>query len=91
MKGYRARCILGGLRGGPRRAAYWRELGFPNLAKGRTVRLRNLRARKQQEELALARIANPLGLPEDAEHWASVAREQLGLPARKNPRFVSLL
>lgn len=37
-KAYIARCKLGGYKGGPKRAAYWRTLGFPNLALAREAR-----------------------------------------------------
>ena len=36
--GFIARCKLGGYKGGPKRAAYWRTLGFPNLALAREAR-----------------------------------------------------
>ena len=36
--GYLARCRLHGLLGGPKRAAFWRELGFPNLVGARKAR-----------------------------------------------------
>ena len=49
-----ARCRLGGLKGGPKRAAFWRALGFPNLVRARAglankVRQRQLEERKREE------------------------------------------
>jgi hypothetical protein len=38
--GYRARCRLGGLHGGPKRAAFWRGLGWPNLKRATQARWR---------------------------------------------------
>ena len=51
---YIARCKLGGYKGGPKRAAYWRSLGFPNLERARAARwelhwLRKLEEWKQEE------------------------------------------
>src|SRR5262245_60341841 len=37
-KAYLARCKLGGYKGGPKRAAFWRTLGFPNLERARIAR-----------------------------------------------------
>lgn len=81
--GYLARCRLGGLHGGPRRAAFWRELGWPNLVLARAAKARKRQERLKREEWAMARTVNPYALPEDAHHWASVAREQ-GVTVRKD-------
>jgi hypothetical protein len=78
---YVARCKRGGYAGGPKRAAFWRALGFPNLVRARTAKARYRLERLKQEEWALARSVNPYALPEDAALWASVARNQ-SFPAR---------
>jgi hypothetical protein len=49
-----ARCKRGGYAGGPKRAAFWRALGFLNLVRARAtlanqVRLRRLEQWKQEE------------------------------------------
>ena len=49
-----ARCKRGGYAGGPKRAAFWRALGFPNLVRARAalankVRLRRLEEWKREE------------------------------------------
>src|SRR5215472_13948330 len=51
---YLAWCRLGGLKGGPKRAAFWRALGFPNLVRApaalaNKVRLRRLEEWKREE------------------------------------------
>ena len=46
---YIARCKLGGYKGGPKRAAYWRELGFPNLERARIARWEPRRLQKLEE------------------------------------------
>ena len=46
-EGYRARCRLAGLN----RAAYWRELGFPNLKRATAARMEKRRQRKMLAEL----------------------------------------
>jgi hypothetical protein len=83
---YIARCKRGGYAGGPRRAAFWRSLGFPNLVRARAAKARFRLERLKREEWALARSVNPYALPEDAHLWASVAREQ-GLTVRKDLEF----
>jgi hypothetical protein len=47
--------------GGLRRAAFWRSLGFPNLARARAARQRNL-ARKREEKARL-QAQKRAGLP----------------------------
>jgi len=42
---YLARCRLGGLKGGPKRAAFWRSLGFPNLVLARAAKANKRRQR----------------------------------------------
>jgi hypothetical protein len=58
---YIARCKLGGYKGGPKRAAYWRALGFPNLARARIARWEPRRLEKleewKREELQRTRYA----------------------------------
>jgi len=86
-----ARNRLGGLH----RAAFWRELGFPNLVLARAAKARKREERLKRETLELARRANPFALPEGAELWASVARrnvrgsghkaDSLALPHKKTP------
>ena len=54
LAAYLARCRLGGLKGGPKRAAFWCALGFPNLVRARAalankVRLRRLEEWKREE------------------------------------------
>ena len=71
-----ARCKRGGYAGGPKRAAFWRSLGFPNLVRPRAAKARYRLERLKREELGLARTANPFALPEDAQLWASLAREK---------------
>jgi hypothetical protein len=44
-----ARCRLGGLKGGPKRAAFWRALGFPNLVRARAALANKVRQRKLEE------------------------------------------
>jgi len=46
---YLARCRLGGYKGGPKRAAFWRVLGFPNLERAPAART-NKRKQRQLEE-----------------------------------------
>jgi hypothetical protein len=72
-----ARCKRGGYAGGPKRAAFWRELGFPNLVLARAAKARYRLERLKREEFALARSVNPFALPEDAHLWASVAKEKV--------------
>jgi hypothetical protein len=80
---YIARCKRGGYAGGPKRAAFWRELGFPNLVRAGAAKARYRLARLKREEWALARSVNPYALPEDAHLWASVARKK-GKTVRKD-------
>ena len=72
-----ARCKRGGYAGGPKRAAFWRALGFPNLVRARAAKARNREERLKRETLELARRANPFALSEDAELWASVAKRNV--------------
>ena len=91
-----ARCKRGGYAGGPKRAAFWRALGFPNLVRARAAKARKREERIKRETLELAWRANPFALPEDAELWASVARrnvrapgykaDSLALPRKKTPK-----
>ena len=60
---------------GRRRAAFWRKLGFPNLVLARAAKARKREERLERETLEEARRVNPFAMPEDAELWASVARE----------------
>ena len=46
---YLARCRLGGLKGGPKRAAFWRALGFSNLVLARAAKAEKRRQRKLEE------------------------------------------
>jgi hypothetical protein len=46
---YIACCKLGGYKGGPKRAAYWRTLGFPNLVLARAARWEDRRRRRLEE------------------------------------------
>src|SRR5215467_2218333 len=69
----------GGYAGGPKRAAFWRALGFPNLVRTRAAKARRWEARIKRETLELAMRVNPFALPEDAELWASVARKKAQL------------
>ena len=78
QSGYRGRCTLGGLR----RAAFWAAQGWPNLVLARAAKAGKRQERLKREEWALARAANPFALPQDAHHWATVAREQKGFNAR---------
>ena len=78
-----ARCKRGGYAGGPKRPAFWRALGFPNLVRARAAKARKREERLKRETLQLARRANPFALPEDAELWASVARRNVRAPADK--------
>ena len=72
-----ARCKRGGYAGGPKRAAFWRALGFPNLVRARAAKARKREERLKRETLELARRANPFALPEDSELWASVAKRNV--------------
>jgi hypothetical protein len=72
-----AHCKRGGYAGGPKRAAFWRALGFPNLVRARAAKVRKQEERLKRETLEPARRANPFALPEDAELWASVARRNV--------------
>lgn len=45
-----ARCKRGGYAGGPKRAAFWRQLGFPNLVLARAAK-----AKKREQRLAVER------------------------------------
>jgi hypothetical protein len=64
------------------RARFWAAQGWPNLVLARAAKARKRQERLKREEWALARAANPFALPQDAPHWASVAREQ-GITVRK--------
>ena len=46
---YIARCKLGGYKGGPKRAAHWRALGFPNLERARIARWEPRRLEKVED------------------------------------------
>ena len=46
---YLARCRLGGLKGGPKRAAFWRALGFSNLVLARAAKAEKRRLRLLEE------------------------------------------
>jgi len=46
---YLARCRLGGLKGGPKRAALWRALGFPNLVRARAALANKVRQQRLEE------------------------------------------
>ena len=46
---YLARCRLGGLKGGPKRAVFWRALGFPNLVLARAAKAEKRRLRRLEE------------------------------------------
>jgi hypothetical protein len=73
-----ARCKRGGYAGGPKRAAFWRALGFPNLALARAAKARYRLRRLKQEELALARSVNPFALPEDPRCGPQQLRRESG-------------
>lgn len=79
---YVARCKRGGYAGGPRRAAFWRSLGFPNLVRARAAKARKREARLRKEILEKARRITPFAMPEDVPQWAEV----LGIPYRRNQR-----
>src|SRR5215469_18790133 len=59
-----ARCKRGGYAGGPKRAAFWRALGFPNLVRARAAKARKREERIKRETLEVERRANPFALPE---------------------------
>jgi hypothetical protein len=44
-----ARCKRGGYTGGPKRAAFWRALGFPNLVRARAALANKVRRRRLEE------------------------------------------
>jgi hypothetical protein len=44
-----ARCKRGGYAGGPKRAAFWRQLGFPNLVRARAAKAEKRRLRLLEE------------------------------------------
>jgi len=72
---YIARCKLGGYKGGPKRAAYWRELGFPNLVRARAVRTNKRRLRLLEEWKRRELERTPYALlndppPELAPSWS---------------------
>jgi hypothetical protein len=75
---YIARCKLGGYKGGPQRAAFWRAQGFPNLVRARAAKARKREARLRKEILEKARRITPFAMPEDLQQWAEI----LGIPFR---------
>ena len=58
LTGYRARCRLAGLR----RAAFWRELGFPNLKLANAARRLNAARRREDKARLRALAQNPFAL-----------------------------
>jgi len=74
---YVARCKRGGYAGGPKRAAFWRELGFPNLVRARAAKARKREARLRKETLEQMRRIDPFATLEDV---AAV----LGIPSQRN-------
>ena len=77
-RAYIARCKLGGYKGGPKRAAYWRALGFPNLERARIARWEPRRLEKLEEWKREELRRTPYALLDDPP---------AELAAPKRPRF----
>ena len=70
---YLARCRLGGLRCGPRRAAFWRALGLPN---GEGARRSDSSNRRAGGSVSLGRSSAAHKESQIDEPWAKLSTEE---------------
>jgi hypothetical protein len=84
-----ARCKRGGYAGGPKRAAFWRALGFPNLVRARAALANKVRLRRLEEWKREELKRTPFAILDEPPPELSPVKRPRGSLTTKPQAFVS--